>query len=119
MVWALSFVVALAILGIGVGGFLSSAVDGGGAGDVTQAVANAAQTATGEAFSGASELSTAEVDAVQDAAALTAWWAFAAMVLGAIGAVAGGKLGSDHPDWHARSGRAREMHRPIKLSDKV
>jgi hypothetical protein len=53
---------------------------------------------------------------VQDAAAMIAWWAFASMVLGGVGAVAGGRLGSAHPDWHARD---RVEARPITMADKV
>jgi len=39
-------------------------------------------------------------------------------VLGAVGAIAGGKLGSDHPDWHERE-RLLTTARPITMADKV
>ena len=68
-----------------------------------------------EATGAAQQLTPSETDAVQDAAALTAWWAFATMVLGAVGAIAGGKLGSEHPDWHARE----RMERPTTLADRL
>ncbi len=99
IVWALAFTVAGAALGLGVGAVLSGDAS---AQEAAGAVVNAAQAATGEATNARPTLTPAETDAVQDAAALTAWWAFATLVFGAIGAVAGGKLGSAHPDWHAR-----------------
>lgn len=37
------------------------------------------------------------------------------MILGGVGAVAGGKLGSTHPDWHARE----RLSRPVTMADKV
>jgi len=40
------------------------------------------------------------------------------MVLGAVGAVAGGKLGSTHPDWHERE-RLSRPERPVTMADKV
>jgi len=110
VVWALSFGVAAAVLGFGVTSVLSET-------SLTQApsgVVNAAQAATGEATNAAPQLTPAETDAVQDAAALTAWWAFAMMILGGVGAIVGGKLGADHPNWHAR-----ERIRPVTLADKV
>lgn len=111
LVWALAFTVAAGLLGFGVSGILA-----GSANAMTlDGVVDAAQAATGEATGSAARLSPGEVDAVQDATALTAWWAFATMVLGAVGAVAGGKLGSEHPDWHARE----RLQRPITMADKV
>jgi hypothetical protein len=110
-VWALAFVIGFAALGMGAGGLLDT-VSASGA---VQAAADAAQTATGEASGAARELTPAEVDAAQDALALTAWWAFATMVLGGVGAVAGGYMGAKHPDWHARSRHAR----PVTLADQV
>lgn len=112
VVWALAFLVAAGALGLGLGGILS---EGTSAREAASAVVDAAQAATGEATGAAPTLTPAETDAVQDAAALTAWWAFATMALGAIGAVAGGKLGSDHPDWHARE----KIERPITMADRV
>jgi hypothetical protein len=112
VVWALSFLIAAAGLGLGLGGILS---EGTGVREAASAAVDAAQAATGEPTGAAPTLTPAETDAVQDAAALTAWWAFATMVLGAVGAVAGGKLGSDHPNWHARE----TVERPITMADRV
>ena len=69
VVWALSFTVAAAVLGIGVTSVLSET-------SIAQAasgVVDAAQAATGEATNSAPQLTPTETDAVQDAAALTAW----------------------------------------------
>lgn len=118
LVWAVAFIVALVALGVGAGSALASNGDASALGAL-QTVADAAQTATGEAaresVRAQGELSVAQADAVQDATAVTAWWAFATMVLGGIGAVAGGKLGSDHPDWTERDRRVR----PVTMADKV
>lgn len=111
MVWALSFLVAAAALGLGVGGLMGGDAN---AQEVARATVNAAQAATGEPTGARETLTPAETDALQDAAALTAWWAFAAMVLGAVGAVAGGRLGSGHPEWQ------RGKHdRPVTMADRV
>ena len=112
IVWALAFTVAGAALGLGVGAVLSGDAS---AQEAAGAAVNAAQAATGEATNARPTLTPAETDAVQDAAALTAWWAFATLAFGAIGAVAGGKLGSAHPDWHARG----RHDRPVTMADKV
>jgi hypothetical protein len=112
MVWALAFTIAAAALGFGVGGILAGEAS---AGQTARAGVDAAQAVTGEATGAAATLTPAETDAVQDAAALTAWWAFATMVLGAVGAIAGGKLGSDHPDWHARE----RIERPVTMADRI
>lgn len=117
LVWALSFTVAAGVLGFGVTGVLAGA-DGMSLQETASRAVDAAQAATGEATGSAETLSPAETDAVQDAAALTAWWAFAMMVLGAVGAVAGGKLGSAHPDWHERE-RLSRPERPVTMADKV
>ena len=98
LVWALAFTVAAGVLGFGVSGVLNNVSPDRAA----HAAVNAAQAVTGERTGAAPKLTPSETDAVQDAAALTAWWAFATMVLGAVGAVAGGKLGAAHPDWHHR-----------------
>ena len=112
VVWALAFTVAAGVLGFGVAGVLT---DGVSASDAASRAVDAAQIATGEASGSAPTLTPGEVDAVQDATALTAWWAVAAMVLGAVGALAGGRLGSNHPDWHARG----RVERPVTMADKV
>ena len=44
----------------------------------------------------------ASADAERKVTAALAWWGAASMALGAIGAVAGGYLGSQHPRWHRR-----------------
>ena len=111
VVWALSFSVAAAVLGFGV----TSVINEASLAQAASGVVDAAQAATGEATNSAPQLTPAETDAVQDAAALTAWWAFAMMILGGVGAVAGGKLGSTHPDWHARE----RLSRPVTMADKV
>jgi len=114
VVWALAFTVAAGVLGFGVTGVLAGA-DGMTIEETASRAVDAAQAATGEATGAAATLTPAETDAVQDATALTAWWAFAMMVLGAVGAIAGGKLGSDHPDWHERE----RLPRPVTMADKV
>jgi hypothetical protein len=111
VVWALAFLVAAAGFGLGLGGILS---EGTGVREAAGAAVDAAQAATGEATGAAAQLTPSETDAVQDAAALTAWWAFATMALGAVGAVAGGKLGSDHPNWRDREERTE---RPVTMAD--
>lgn len=110
LVWALSFTLAAGVLGFGVSGVLDSITP--------DRAVDAAQAVTGEATRAAEQLTPAETDAVQDAAALTAWWAFAMMILGAVGAIAGGKLGSAHPDWHERDRLARP-DRPVTMADKI
>jgi hypothetical protein len=107
VVWGLAFALAAGVLGFGVASVLGG-VD-------ASRVVDAAQMTTGEATNAAETLSPAEVDAVQDATAMTAWWAVGAMVLGAIGAMAGGRLGAQHPDWHARD----RVARPITMADRV
>lgn len=111
VVWALAFTLAAGVLGFGVTGVLAG-VD---VQETASRAVDAAQAVTGEATGSAPTLTPAETDAVQDATALTAWWAFAMMVLGAVGAIAGGKLGSEHPDWHSRE----RLARPVTLADKV
>lgn len=107
VVWALAFALAAGVLGFGVAGVLG--------GVEASQVVDAAQMATGEATNAAETLTPEQVDAVQDATAMTAWWAVGAMVLGAIGAMAGGRIGTQHPDWHARH---RET-RPITMADRI
>lgn len=112
VVWALAFTVAAGALGFGVASVLT---DGFSMSEAASRTVDAAQIATGEASGSAPTLTPDEVDAVQDATALTAWWAVGAMVLGAVGALAGGRLGSTHPDWHARD----RVERPITMADRV
>lgn len=112
VVWALAFTVAAGALGFGVASVLT---DGFSASEAASRTVDAAQIATGEPSGSAPTLTPDEVDAVQDATALTAWWAVGAMVLGAVGALAGGRLGSNHPDWHARG----RVERPITMADRV
>lgn len=111
VVWALAFVVLAGAMGFGVAGVL----DGMSVNETAARAVDAAQIATGEPAGAAETLSVAETDAVQDAVAATAWWAVAAMVLGGVGALAGGKLGSAHPDWHAR----HRVERPITMADRI
>lgn len=40
--------------------------------------------------------------AAKHAAAVLAWWMFATIVLGLLGAVAGGRIGAEHPAWAER-----------------
>ena len=115
VVWALSFAIALGILGAGVAGILVSASDTTVSGAVQGAV-DAAQVATGDPSGAANDISPAEADAAKQAAALTAWWAFGTMILGLVGGLAGGRLGSDHPDWHVRD---RAEARPVTMADKI
>lgn len=112
VVWALAFTVAAGVLGFGVASVLT---DGFSMNQAASGAVDAAQIATGEASGSAPQLTPDEVDAVQDATALTAWWAVAAMALGAVGALAGGRLGSNHPDWHARD----RVERPVTMADRV
>jgi hypothetical protein len=112
VVWALAFTVAAAALGLGLGGLIT---DGTGVREAAGAAVDAAQAATGEPTGATPQLTPEEADAVQDAAAMTAWWAFATLVLGGVGAVAGGKLGSDHPDWHSRE----RVARATTLADRI
>lgn len=114
LVWALAFTVAAAALGFGVSGMLANA-QGLSLSDAARGAVDAAQAATGESTGAAATMTPAETDAVQDATALTAWWAFGTMVLGAVGAIAGGKLGSDHPDWHERE----RLPRATTMADKI
>jgi hypothetical protein len=112
VVWGLVFTAAAAALGLGVGGLLAGGASPDEAG---RAAVDAAQAATGQPATGPDATTPAEADALQDAVALTAWWAFATMALGAVGAVAGGKLGSEHPDWRERE----RAERPVTMADRL
>jgi hypothetical protein len=96
-VWGVAFVLAFAGLGSSVGGLLH----GGDA--AATAYATAADEASGpdERVSDADAKAAAEKAA--DLTASLAWWGVATMALGAIGAVAGGRLGARHPVWHRRA----------------
>ncbi|MET3667163.1 hypothetical protein [Caulobacter sp. 1776] len=89
-VWGLAFIVALA--GIGGGASAGSLLTGA--------------QATIEASQGDDDVTETDMKAAADAArkvtAALAWWGAASMALGAVGAVAGGYLGSQHPQWHRR-----------------
>lgn len=94
-VWGLAFIVA--VIGIG----------GGGAGTLL----TSAQT-TIEATQDDDQVTATDMKAAADAArkvtAALAWWGAASMALGAVGAVAGGYLGSQHPRWR----RERNVYNP-------
>lgn len=96
-VWGVAFVLAFAALGSGAGGVLR----GGDA--VAVAYAEAADDASipndGRVSEADAKLA---AQATADATASLAWWGVGTMVLGAIGAIAGGRLGARHPVWHRR-----------------
>ncbi|WP_297511342.1 hypothetical protein [uncultured Caulobacter sp.] len=89
-VWGLAFLVALG---------------GAGGGASAGSLLTGAQASI-EATRDDARVTDADVKAAADAArkvtAALAWWGAASMALGAIGAVAGGYLGSQHPQWHRR-----------------
>jgi hypothetical protein len=96
-VWGVAFVLAFAALGSGAGGVLR----GGDA--VAVAYAEAADDASIPSDGRVSEADAkAAAQATADATASLAWWGVGTMVLGAIGAIAGGRLGARHPVWHRR-----------------
>jgi hypothetical protein len=108
-VWGLVFLVALVALGGGVGAMLP---------DVTPSGAVEGLSDLGEQMSGAPgdvgrAMSESEQENLKAATMATAWWAFATMVLGAVGAVAGGYLGGKHPIHWGK----RERRRPITTAD--
>ncbi len=112
LVWALAFLIMAGMLGLGVGGLLAGEASSEQLG---RAVTDAAQAATGEATGATEQLSPTETDALQDATAVAAWWAFGTLALGAVGAVAGGRLGYDHPNWHARD----RLPRATTMADQI
>ena len=95
-VWGVAFVLAFAGIGSSVGGVLH-----GGDAAVT-AYATAADDASGPDNRVSEADAKAAAEKAADATASLAWWAVATMVLGAVGAVAGGRLGARHPVWHRR-----------------
>ena len=96
-VWGVAFVLAFAGLGASVGGLLH-----GGDAAVT-AYATAADDASGPDDRVSEADAKAAAEKAADVTASLAWWGVATMVLGAIGAVAGGRLGARHPVWHRRA----------------
>lgn len=96
-VWGVAFVLAFAGLGSGLGGLLH-----GGDAAVT-AYATAADDASGPDDRVSDADAKAAAEKAADVTAGLAWWGVATMVLGAIGAVAGGRLGARHPVWHRRA----------------
>jgi hypothetical protein len=96
-VWGVAFVLAFAGLGSSVGGILH----GGDA--AVEAYAAAADEASGPDDRISDADAKAAAEQAGDVAASLAWWGVATMVLGAIGAVAGGRLGARHPVWFRRA----------------
>ena len=96
-VWGVAFVLAFAGIGSSVGGVLHG-------GDVAAtAYATAADDASGRPDGRVSDADAkAAAEQAADATASIAWWGVATMVLGAVGAIAGGRLGARHPVWHRR-----------------
>ena len=95
-VWGVAFVLAFAGIGSSVGGVLHG-------GDVAAtAYATAADDASGPDGRVSDADAKAAAEQAADATASIAWWGVATMVLGAVGAIAGGRLGARHPVWHRR-----------------
>jgi hypothetical protein len=95
-VWGVAFVLAFAGIGSSVGGVLH-----GGDAAVT-AYATAADDASGPDNRVSEADAKAAAEKAADVTASLAWWGVATMVLGAVGAIAGGRLGARHPVWHRR-----------------
>ena len=95
-VWGVAFVLAFAGIGSSVGGVLH-----GGDAAATAYVA-AADDASGADGRVSDADAKAAAEQAANAAASLAWWGVATMVLGAVGAIAGGRLGARHPVWHRR-----------------
>ncbi len=105
MVWALAFVVALWLAGAGISmsatGLLSGAAEQPGM--ISEFVDDAESTAAQATDAAPADPATAEAaDDAADATSVLAWWGFLTMALGAIGAIAGGRLGARHPAWESR-----------------
>ena len=95
-VWGVAFVLAFAGIGSSVGGVLHG-------GDVAAtAYATAADDASGPDGRVSDADAKAAAEQAADATASIAWWGVATMVLGTVGAIAGGRLGARHPVWHRR-----------------
>ena len=95
-VWGVAFVLAFAGIGSSVGGVLH----GGDA--AATAYATAADDVSGPDGKISDADAKAAAEQAADATASLAWWGVATMVLGAVGAIAGGRLGARHPVWHRR-----------------
>jgi hypothetical protein len=97
-VWGVAFVLAFAGLGSGVGGVLH------GADTAATAYVTAADDASVPADGRVSDADAkAAAEQTGDVLATLAWWGVATMILGAAGAIAGGRLGARHPVWHRRA----------------
>ena len=103
-VWAVSFAVIIYVLGSGVG-----ALTHANPGNVNPMVAAATRTTAdavaldrGAVQGRAADQATDTVKGGKDLTATLAWWAVATMALGAVGAIAGGRLGARHPTWANR-----------------
>jgi hypothetical protein len=96
-VWGVAFVLAFAGLGTSVGGLLQ------GGDTAATAYATAADEVSGPDDRVSEADAKAAAEQAGDVTASLAWWGVATMVLGAIGAVAGGRLGARHPVWHRRA----------------
>jgi len=95
-VWGVAFVLAFAGIGSSVGGVLH----GGDA--AATAYATAADDVSGPDGKVSDADAKAAAEQTADVTATLAWWGVATMILGAVGAIAGGRLGARHPVWHRR-----------------
>ena len=95
-VWGVAFVLAFAGIGSSVGGVLH-----GGDAAVT-AYATAADDVSGPDGKVSDADAKAAAEQTADVTATLAWWGVATMILGAVGAIAGGRLGARHPVWRRR-----------------
>lgn len=99
-VWAVALIAAMVLAGAS----LSAGMDGAASAALDQASAPpAADVASPPSARGYDQPTDAQITEMARAAKVAtetlAWWAFAAMALGAVGAMAGGRIGSDHPVW--------------------
>ncbi len=104
-VWAVVLIAAMLMAGPS----LSAGLGGGADALMDQSSNDAEQTALGAPSPHAradAAPTPGQIAQVADAAKKTteelAWWAFAAIAAGAVGAIAGGRIGSDHPAWPDR-----------------
>ena len=108
-VWGLSFLVTAVALG---GGAMAMVQDVS-LSDAAQSLAE-----TGERMSGAPGdigrgMTESEMESLKEAAMFTGWWAVATMVLGFVGAVAGGYMGHQHPKRFDPRRRELAAGRPV------